>query len=142
LINGGQWYPTNYDKPHILSLVSSIHINRGRTFNVSLNYASGRPVTGPTSSYKLGEILVPDYGARNSLRIPNYFRVDLSYMTNGFGRTLDDHINFSIYNLLGRRNAYSVFFQRELDSNRLRPYRVSILGAVFPSLTYTIKFTP
>ncbi len=142
LINGGQWYPTNYDKPHIVSLVSSIHINKGRSFNVSSNFASGRPVTSPTVGYLVDGILIPDYGDRNSFRIPNYFRVDLSYLTNGFFRELDDRINISFYNLLGRRNAYSVFFQREQDTSRLIPYRVSILGAVFPSFTYTIKFAP
>lgn len=139
-VNQGNWFATNFDKPHNISLVTNIHIGRGRTFNTNFNFSSGRPVTGLTSNYVVGGIFVPNFGNRNEFRIPNYFRIDISYLTNGFIRKWDDKINFSVYNLTGRRNAYSVFFQREGRNQRLVPYQISILGTAFPSFTYTVSF--
>jgi hypothetical protein len=139
-VNQGNWFATNFDKPHNISLVTNFHVTKGRTFNTNVNFSSGRPVTGLSSNYVIGAVSVPNFGNRNEFRIPNYFRIDFSYLTNGFVRDWDDKINFSIYNLTGRRNAYSVFFQREGRIPRLVPYQVSILGTAFPSLTYTVKF--
>ncbi|MEN2283507.1 carboxypeptidase-like regulatory domain-containing protein [Algoriphagus sp. SE2] len=139
-VNQGNWFAANFDKPHNISLVTNIHIGRGRTFNTNINFSSGRPVTGLSSNYVIGGIFVPNFGNRNEFRIPNYFRIDFSYLTNGFVRKWDDKINFSVYNLTGRRNAYSVFFQREGRTQRLVPYQISILGSVFPSFTYTVSF--
>ncbi|WP_373398201.1 hypothetical protein V8V91_27835 [Algoriphagus halophilus] len=139
-VNQGNWFATNFDKPHTVSLVTNIHFRKGKTFNMNFNFSSGRPVTGLTSNYVVGGIFVPNFGNRNEFRIPNYFRIDFSYLTNGFVRKWDDKINFSVYNLTGRRNAYSVFFQREGRSQRLIPFQVSILGSVFPSFTYTVSF--
>lgn len=139
-VNQGNWFATNFDKPHSVSLVTNIHFKKGRTFNTNINFSSGRPITGLTSNYVIGGIFVPNFGNRNEFRIPNYFRIDFSYLTNGFVRKWDDKINFSVYNLTGRRNAYSVFFQREGRTQRLVPFQVSILGSIFPSFTYTVSF--
>jgi hypothetical protein len=140
-VNGGDWFPTNFDRPHILSLVTSFHLGNQRDFNINLNYSSGRPVTGLYSNYVVGGVFVPNFGDRNQFRIPNYFRIDLSYLANGPVRAWDDKINISVYNLLGRRNAYSVFFQRDGQLQRLVPYQLAILGAAFPSITYTVNFS-
>lgn len=140
-VNRGNWFPTNFDRPHIVSLVANLHLGKSRFLNMHANYSTGRPVTAPSTNYVVGGIFIPDFGDRNQFRIPNYFRIDLSYLTNGIVRTWDDKFNFSIYNLLGRRNAYSVFYQREGMSRRLRPYQISILGAVFPSITYSVNFS-
>lgn len=139
-INRGNWYPTNFDRPHIISLVTNFHLGKGRNFNTNINFSTGRPITAPSTNYLIGGVLIPDFSDRNQFRIPNYFRVDLSYLAKGFVRDWNDKINFSIYNLLGRRNAYSVFFQREGNAPRLRPYQVSILGSAFPSITYSVNF--
>ncbi len=140
-VNQGRWFPTNFDRPHILSLVTNFHLGKTRMFNLNVNYSTGRPVTTPSTNYIIDGIFIPDFGGRNQFRIPNYFRMDLSYLTNGIVRTWDDKFNFSIYNVLSRRNAYSVFFQREAQSLRLRPYQISILGSIFPSISYSVAFT-
>ncbi|WP_373495457.1 carboxypeptidase-like regulatory domain-containing protein [Aquiflexum sp.] len=139
-VNRGNWYATNFDKPHNISLVTNFHLGKGRTFNTNVNYSTGRPVTGLLSNYTIGGVFIPNFGNRNEFRIPNYFRIDISYLTNGFVRKWEDKINFSVYNLTGRRNAYSVFFQREGTNQRLVPFQISILGSAFPSITYTVSF--
>jgi hypothetical protein len=93
------------------------------------------------ASYLLsGGLLVPDYSARNQYRIPDYFRVDTSFTLEKVFSKKGDSLNFSIYNLLGRKNAYSVFWQRDGDSQQLKPYRLAILGSIFPSITYSIQW--
>jgi hypothetical protein len=140
-INNGRWFPANFDRPHIVSLVSNFHISKSRSFNINGNFSSGRPVTGMNASFRVGNITVPNFRDRNEFRIPDYLRLDISYNTNGLVRKWDDKINFSIYNLLGRRNAYSVFFKQEAQVPRLVPYQLSILGSVFPSISYVVNFT-
>ena len=139
-INFGQWFPSNFDKPHEVNFILSKKMYPRGLFNVSVNYATGRPVNAVNASYVLGGLVVPEYSLRNEYRIPDYFRVDISYTFEKVFSKKGDSLNFSIYNLLGRRNAYSVFWQKDGDSQQLRPYRLAILGAIFPSITYSIEF--
>ncbi|GMQ28121.1 TonB-dependent receptor [Algoriphagus confluentis] len=140
-INQNEWFPSNYDKPHEVNFILSRKMYPRGLFNFSVNYSTGRPVSAVTASYLLnGGLVVPDYSARNQYRIPDYFRVDVSYTVEKVFSKKGDSLNFSIYNLLGRRNAYSVFWQKDNDSQQLKPYRLAILGAIFPSISYSIQF--
>ncbi|MDN3205310.1 TonB-dependent receptor [Algoriphagus sediminis] len=139
-INRGEWFPSNFDKPHEVNFILSKKMYPRGLFNISINYATGRPVNAVNSSYVLGGLVVPEYSDRNEYRIPDYFRVDVSYTFEKVFSKKGDSLNFSIYNLLGRRNAYSVFWQKDDDSRQLRPYRLAILGSIFPSITYSIQF--
>lgn len=140
-INGNEWFPSNFDKPHEINFILSRKIYPRGLFNLSANYSTGRPVSAVNASYILnGGLIVPDYSARNQYRIPDYFRVDASFTLEKVFSKKGDSLNFSIYNLFGRKNAYSVFWQRDGDSQQLRPYRLAILGSIFPSITYSIQW--
>jgi hypothetical protein len=45
---------------------------------------------------------------------------------------------FSVYNLYGRKNAYSVFFKTEDGS--IKAYKLQIFGAPIVSLAYNFVF--
>jgi hypothetical protein len=45
--------------------------------------------------------------------------------------------SLSVYNVTGRRNAYSVYFKTE--NGRIKGYKLSIFGAPIVSLTYNFK---
>jgi len=139
-INNGDWFPSNFDKPHEVNFILSRKMYPRGLFNLSVNYATGRPISAVNASYVLGGLIVPEYTGRNEYRVPDYFRVDVSYTLEKVFSKKGDSLNFSVYNLLGRRNAYSVFWQKDGDSQQLRPYRLAVLGAIFPSITYSIKF--
>ncbi|MBB6326038.1 hypothetical protein FHS59_001666 [Algoriphagus iocasae] len=139
-INDGEWFPSNYDKPHEVNFILSRKMYPRGLFNFSVNYSTGRPISAVNASYILNGLFVPDYSGRNEYRVPDYFRVDVSYTVEKVFSKKGDSLNFSIYNLLGRRNAYSVFWQKDGDSQQLRPYRLAVLGAIFPSISYSIKF--
>jgi len=46
--------------------------------------------------------------------------------------------SFGVYNLLGRDNAYSVFFKS--TSRGIKGYQLSIFAQPIPNITYNFKF--
>jgi len=140
-INNGLRYPSNYDRPHNLSLVTNYKVTRRLSFSSSLEYITGRPVTYPISIYYLYGIEYLDYSNRNQYRIPDYFRMDLSVNVEGNLKKRKLAHSFwmlSIYNLTGRSNAYSVYFRNE--SNRIQGYKLSIFGRPVITLSWNFKF--
>ena len=142
-INNGDWYLSNLDKTHDLSLVGIFDFNERHSITINFNYATGRPTTAPIGSY-LNEngLNVPIYSSRNEFRIPDFHRLDVSY-TVGQGYNRSRRIKtswiFSIFNLYGRKNPYSVFFTQKPFSFPTAN-RFSVLGSILPSVSFNIEF--
>jgi hypothetical protein len=140
-VNNGRWYPSNYNKPHTFNLVLDRKLLGRGAFSLIVSYNTGRPLTAIESSYIVGGTVVPIYSERNKYRIPDYLRVDASLTIGNVIKKVEDSMVFSVYNLFGRDNAYSIFYQRPANNYFVpKPYKLSVLGAVLPSLTYNIKF--
>jgi len=142
LINGGQFFPSNFDKPHDLSIISNYKINRRVSVSSNIIFASGRPVTYPTAKYNLSGREVVHFGDRNAFRIPNYFRTDIGLNiepSHKLDKRFYTTISFSIYNLLGRDNVYSVFFRNDAEGD-IQGFELSVLASPIPSITYNIIF--
>lgn len=140
-INDGKWYPSNYNKPHTFHLVVDRKLRGRGAFSLIVSYSTGRPLTAIESSYIVGGTVVPIYSERNKYRIPDYLRIDASLTIGNVIKKIDDSLVFSVYNLFGRDNAYSVFYQRPANNYFIpKAYKLSVLGAVLPSLTYNFKF--
>ncbi|MBE9512370.1 MAG: TonB-dependent receptor, partial [Bacteroidetes bacterium] len=83
-INFGEYYPSNYDKPHNIKIVSNYRITRRWSFAVNFTYSTGRPFTAPYSKYRINSgillhnITVANFSQRNQYRIPDYHRLDIS----------------------------------------------------------------
>ena len=140
-INGGNWYRANYDRPHSLNM--SLTINQGRihSFSFNFSYSSGRPYTAPEGFIWYQNRTYPYYNERNQYRLPNYHRLDFAwniYNPSGKNKRWQGHWTFTVYNLYGRRNVYSIFYRTEGQATN--PYRLSIFGAPIPSLTYNFEF--
>lgn len=141
-INRGDWYPSNFDKPHIINLVFNYQPSQRHTWTLQFTYSTGRPTTAPLTNYRLNNnIIVPVYAPRNQVRIPDYHRLDISY-TIGRGynkrKTFRTSWNFSIYNVYARKNAFSVFFEPNINQQPVAK-RLAILGTVFPAITLNIE---
>lgn len=139
-INFGNPYPANYDKPHSLNLVANYRINRRFSLSANSVYSTGRPTTFPVGTYYHADDKILNYSQRNEYRLPDYFRVDLSLNIEGnlkADKLAHGSWMFSVYNLLGRKNAYSVFFQN--DNGGIHGYKLSIFGAPIPTITYNLK---
>lgn len=139
-VNRGEYYSSNNDKPHDLSLVLNYKLGARLVLSANFSYSTGRPVTVPISKFSYDKTLAAlRYSDRNAYRIPDYHRLDLS-LTLKQGLRTDKLIRgewvFSVFNVYGRKNAYSVYF---IDSGQAR--KLSILGSVFPSITYNFKLS-
>ena len=142
IINKGQWYPANYDKPHTLSLVGGYKLGYRTKVSSIFTYSTGRPATYPEAkfNYQNGSNIAY-YDGRNGFRVPAYHRLDLS-LTFGWdtdNKWLAGDWVLSVYNMYGRKNTFSVFFD-DVTGAPPQAFRLSILGIPFPSLSYNIEF--
>lgn len=140
-INNGEYFPASYDKPHNLNVFANLKASRRILFSSTLNYTTGRPITLPVAKYRLGNKIIVHYSDFNQYRIPDYFRVDFSVTIKGSlksDKLFDTSTTFSVYNITGRKNAYSVFYKGEGD--RLEGYKLSVFGTAIPTVTFNFKF--
>jgi hypothetical protein len=140
-INNGETYPSSFDIPHVLNALINYHINRRLTLSSVISYQTGKPVTFPVSVYYIDEIPYIDYSKRNEYRIPDYFRADLSLTVEGTlqkNKILHSSLVFSIYNITGRDNPYSVYFKNE--NRRITSYQYSVIGVPVFTITWLFKF--
>ena len=141
-VNEGEWFLDNLDQPHNLTLVLNWQPNQRHSFVLNFNYATGRPTTAPIASYQEANgVFIPIYSERNQLRIPDFHRMDLAYtLGRGYKKKQKFRTSwtFSVYNIYGRRNAFSVFFTQEAFSNP-KAFQLSILGQAFPAITFNLE---
>jgi hypothetical protein len=140
-VNNGEFFPSNFDKPHDLSLVANYKFTRRFSASANFVYQTGRPVTYPIGSYTFNNAEYVFYSDRNKFRIPDYYRLDLSFNMEGnhkIKKFAHSFWNFSIYNVLGRNNPYSVFFVTE--NGELKAFKSSIFAIPIPTITYNFKF--
>jgi hypothetical protein len=138
--NFGISYPANWEKPHALNLVANYRVSRRVSFSGTVVYSTGRPITYPTAIFFQNGIQITHYSLRNEYRLPDYFRIDLSVNIEGnllVKKLVHSSLSFSVYNLTGRKNAYSVYFKSE--GGYIKGYRLSVFGTPIFSLTYNFK---
>ena len=139
-INNGLIYPANWDIPHVLNTVLTYHFSRRVTASGIMTYQTGRPVTYPVSVYYIDSIPYVDYSNRNEYRIPDYFRLDLSLTIEGsLRRNKPAHpsLIFTLYNVTGRENPYSVYFK--LEKGKINSYKYSVIGVPIFTITLLLK---
>ncbi len=140
-INNGNPYPSNFDKPHSLNLVANYRISRRLSVSSNLVYSTGRPVTMPVATYYAEGRPYLLHSSRNAYRIPNYFRMDLSLNLEGNLKSKKFAHSFwmlNVYNLTGRENAYSVYY--EVVDDQVNGYQLSIFGRPIVTISWNFKF--
>ncbi|PWL38064.1 TonB-dependent receptor [Flagellimonas aquimarina] len=141
VVNNGEYFPTNFDRPHDISLVANYKFTKRFSLSSNFVYQTGRPVTYPIGSYTFRGANYAFYSDRNKFRIPDYYRLDLSFNVEGnhkLKKLAHSFWNISIYNVLGRNNPYSVFFVTE--SGEIKAFKSSIFSIPIPTITYNFKF--
>lgn len=140
-INGGKYYPANFDKPHNINLVNNYQFSHRFTTSLNVVYSTGRPITLPIAIYYLGGAQRVYYSERNEHRVPDYIRVDLSVNVEGNHKTkklTHNSWSFGVYNMLARKNPYSIYFVQE--SGVIKGYQLSVFGTAIPFITYNFRF--
>ncbi len=142
-LNNGDWYPTEYDRPHEVKAVLNLKFTERYSFSSYFNYATGRPTTVPAGKYydTHNQQYMPYYSDRNTYRIPDYMRLDLAFNIEPTHRlTSFLHTSFSIgvYNALARRNAYNIYYVTE--GQQVQGYKLSVFGTAIPYVSLNIRF--
>ncbi|HQX43078.1 MAG: TonB-dependent receptor [Saprospiraceae bacterium] len=141
-IENGRVFPAVFDRPHDLVVVGSYQIFKNWQLSSTFIYATGRAYTPIQSLFIIDARPNVEYGPRNSARLEDYHRLDLSVAYDN----RDNHKKrfhsswvFSIYNLYNRRNPF--FIYTDLNSNILtgdakaRAVKVSIFTLI-PSVVW------
>lgn len=140
-VNGGEYFPSNYDKPHDFSLVLNYKFTKRLSMSTNFVYQTGRPVTFPIGNYQFNGAEYVLYSDRNQFRIPDYYRLDLGLNLEGNhkkNKLAHSFWSLSVYNVLSRNNPYSVFFVN--SDGEIKALQSSIFSVPIPSLTYNISF--
>ena len=153
-INNNKWYPTRFDQAHNFKAVMFYEPKSRWKLSANFTLLSGTPTTFPTSRVEAQNYLIPFdyYGSRNNLRIPVFHRLDFSATLNGKKnrkgkeRKNEDYWVFSVYNVYGRRNPFSIYFAQAEDRPvagvpiKTQATQVSIIGSIVPAVSYNFKF--
>jgi len=152
-IYNGKPYAAPYDRPHNLAIVTSYDVNKRWNLSCNWVYMSDVGRTMPTARMEYDNMIVPVYSDRNTVRLDSYHRFDFSatwYMKkaseknpkkNGKKRlNYEQNLNFSIYNVYNRHNAFSYRFS-DIPNE---PYKTKAeriyLFKMLPSVTWNFSF--
>ena len=148
-INFGERFPFRWDRNHKLSGQMIYKHSEKMTYNASVVFMTGNPVSAPSSVYldAFGNKVL-QYEKRNNFRLPNYFRIDI-----GFERTINpmrydmnsvvQSYGIHIYNVNARANIYSGEVVNGVDPLTLQTDRYfagRYSFVFFPSAFYRLKF--
>lgn len=141
-IDNGQEFSARQDRIHDLNLVLTYKINEKFVLSTSFVYYTGDAVTFPSAQYTYDNITVPYVGQRNGNRLPDYHRLDLGFTWYFKDRKrFEQSLNFSIYNVYARENAFSVRFTDSFEGNTTGQTQAvqTALFKLIPSITYNFK---
>ncbi len=163
-INGGNTFPFRYDRRHDLSIVAIHKFNDRVSLSGSWVFGTGNAFTLPRFAYPIEQVTnsftdyngqtitntftddVQSLGAKNSFRMTNFHRLDLSLeLTKQKKRVLRTWV-FGVYNAYYHSNPYFVLPRTrqtsDANGNRVNERvfsEISILP-IIPSISYKIKF--
>lgn len=141
IINRGEYYPASYDKPHDVTLVGNYRFSHRFSLSFNATYSTGRPITLPIGRFYYAGSQRALFSDRNAYRIPDYFRTDFSMNIEGNHKVHQRTHNswtLGVYNLTGRKNAYSVYYVSE--GSVINGYKLAIFGSAIPFINYNIRF--
>ncbi len=141
-VNSYVFFAADNDIPHQLNLLLNYRSNSILSFNCNFIFKNGRPVTLPESTVIIDDFLIPVYSDRNVFRLPDYLRLDIGCNFD-FRKVRNTGVRHSfsigVYNLFGRKNALNIFYRKSENGN-IEGYKLSLIGAAIPSLSWNFVF--
>ncbi|MBL8000930.1 MAG: TonB-dependent receptor [Flavobacteriales bacterium] len=158
-INGGEEFPSRWDRRHDLSVVVGYDLSKRWQFGAVFVYATGQAVTLPVNRYWIEGQLVSEYTERNGYRMAPYHRLDLSATLNNrdtkevkdpttgevkeVPRKWHSSWTFAVYNAYNRMNPYFIYFDSEgvpSQGNFQVVAKQVSLFSILPSITWNFRF--
>lgn len=147
-LNRGSTFPSRYDRRHNGALVANYNLNKRWAFSMIWEFISGARFTPITGYYAIpntaatGVDLIPTYPDRNSVKLADTHRFDLSIILKGKqkpGRNWQGDWHFSLYNVYNRATPISISIVYDEATESYRYEQPGLIG-LLPSVTYNFKF--
>jgi hypothetical protein len=145
-IEGGRWYPAVYDRTNDLSVVANYKPAKKWEFSAVFIYGTGKLFTPVRGFFFIEQNVNLFYGPRNSARLDDYHRLDLSATYTprpDSKRRFKGSWTFSVYNTYNRKNPFFVNFDTTTDfqtgSSTITGTKITIFPLI-PSITYNFKW--
>ncbi len=142
-VNGGKAYPSPQDRPHAVNLLLNIDPHPRHAVSLNWVFYSGQPTTYPIGKAVIDGQFVPVYGPRNSDRLEDYHRLDVSYTFKSkpnTGKRFSWNLSVGVYNAYARKNPWSVTFRQDKDDpTRSYAEKIYLFSAV-PFVSFNFKF--
>ena len=142
-VYGNNYYPADQDIRHEFKSINLYHFNRWN-FSAVFIYSTGHPYTAPLTTYSItsGDGSLSTYfnvSNKNSLRLPDYHRLDLSatYDLLKISGNKIGTIGISLFNVYDHTNVWYKEFQ--LRNNEAITTNVNYLGFT-PNLTLSLRW--
>jgi outer membrane receptor for ferrienterochelin and colicin len=150
-INGGGWFPFDYDMRHDLATTASWEMfsNKKRKGTLSGSFAlhSGAPLTMPTNSVSSVTPLTSSdifssnfntldtYSTPNNWKMPLYHRLDLGFNLEKPRKWGSSTWSFGLINAYNQQNTYMVFYDADKEA-----YRKFVLFPIMPFVGFKRTF--
>jgi hypothetical protein len=140
-LNYGRPFYALQDQTHEFKLVYTRKAGNW-DFATTFVFATGKPYTAPVDQYQLTMLDGSVYSFihvsdKNSLRLPDYHRMDISASYTWKGAVADKTLSFSIFNVYNRTNIWYKEFA--IQDNEMNVTNVNYLGFT-PNISFTIRF--
>ncbi len=145
-INNGEAYFAPYDIRNNLTLAGTYQISDRVNIGANFIYTTGRAYTLPIGKYFYNGTSIPLYSKRNSNRLPDYHRLDLSVNIDGKKRStpekrkIESSWNISVFNVYARKNPFSVSFAESEETQGAAESNMFYLPGPIPSITWNFSF--
>ncbi|CAM1359464.1 Outer membrane receptor for ferrienterochelin and colicins [Tenacibaculum soleae] len=118
-------FPSNFDNTHTFTLGSTYSNNR-LSFSVGYNYKTGKPTSIPKTENQIINNTI-NFGAANSSRIKDYYRLDASILYKfKISKKFNSEIGAAIWNILDRENIINNYYR--IENNTPNKFSRSSLG--------------
>jgi ferric enterobactin receptor len=140
-LNYGKPFYALHDQTHEFKSVYSRKL-RNWDLSATFIFATGKTYTAPVNQYQLTLLdgsanIYVHVSEKNSLRLPDYHKMDLSASYNWKGKVADKIFSLSIFNVYNRKNIWYKEFS--IQENVMTVTDVTYLG-ITPNFTFTIRF--
>lgn len=150
-INNGKPYLFKYDRLFDVGIVVNHKLRDHIVLSATWTYGTGYPITLAKEHYTIDDEDIFVYSDKNSFRMRDYHRLDVSANFNKKTKWGERTWSVSIFNLYNRQNPYYYYYDRKLKGHvqngyifkpvydDLKLYQRSLFS-IFPSISYSFKF--
>lgn len=140
-LNYGKAYYALHDQPHEFKAIYSRKI-KNWDLSATFIYATGKPYTAPVSQYEVTLLDGSKYeyihvSEKNSVRLPDYHKLDLSVSYNWSSALGSETLSLSIFNVYNHKNIW--YKKYEIAEDNVTVTNVNYLGFT-PNISFTINF--